>query len=275
MNLHQLKQEFEPLPHGERIAFLTTRGYDLQEANDIINWLYSNPTPPPQKKAAEDRLSETLQKLEARIELAKTNPPDPKQEELSLFELDIVHTRHLLGGATLHDDASYHKPGLILTESVKWLRDEFRPSCLPFALILGGTGSGKTFAALAHLNSIATVDIRFGVLQRSNARYVHAYKLAEMVHSLKKHADALDDLARCGVLLIDDLGAEPVGFRGADFIAHLDYLVGERHKFRKRTIITSNTTGEAFKSLYGERIVSRFNQIGLVLETNEPDLRQR
>lgn len=276
MNHFALKEAVKSLPPVQQVAYLKQLGYTEEQIPDFLNWILATELTPRalQKPQRESRLSEALNKVKARIEQAKQNPEPPKVDGMDPFKRDQLHNQYMLGGSTLYDGASYHNPELRQTEAFSWMRNVFHGSAKPFALLLGGTGAGKTFAAIAYTNMIAKVDIVMGKIQYSNAAYLHAYKLAEMLANIKKHGEELDKYKQKGVLILDDLGTEPVGFRGADFQAHLHYLIDERHKFRKKTFITSNTTSEGFKELYGERIVSRFAEVGLGLEAKDPDLRR-
>lgn len=282
MNHLELREAVRSLPPLQQVAYLKQLGYTDEQIPDFLNWILSNgvQTRQSEKEKQDNRMAETLEKLKARMEFAKQNPEPPKLDGMDPFERDQLHNQYMLGGSTLYDGASYHNPELRQTETFSWMRNVFHGSAKSFALLLGGTGAGKTFAAIAYTNMIAKVDIVMGKIQYSNAAYLHAYKLAEMLANIKKHGEELDKYKQKGVLVLDDLGTEPVGFRGADFQAHLGYLIDERHKFRRKTIITSNTTMESkektigFKELYGDRIVSRLMESGFGLETNDPDLRR-
>lgn len=277
MSFLKLKQAVLAIPEGDRIAFLRTKGYKTQQdAEDMLRFLLM-PSKPTENKPVEkpDRFREVMERAAAFGQKLKANPPAPKEGLLTPFERDVLHTRHIMGGPTVHDTASYHNPNLRQTETTRWLVNEFMPSGMHFALILGNPGAGKTFGALAYVNRIAQVEVNVGKIQRTNARYVHAYRLAEMISEHRKFRHELDDLTRgCGVLMLDDLGTEPEGWKGKDFDRHFGYLIDERYKFRKKTIITSNTTLDKFNALYGEAVTSRFAQVGMFLETQDPDLRR-
>lgn len=290
MNQRELKQQLEALPKQERPAYLIAMGLPEHEVPDLLRYFFADrPTKAPKSgtdpvrwmmreaRPKDGALTEALAKCEAMIQRKRQEPPVENTEGgLTQLERDVLHNRLLLGGETLLDEASFQNPDLRQTETIRWFLNSFIPSGSQFAVVMGGAGSGKTFGALAYINRIAKVEMGIGQkIQKTNAAYVHAYRLYEMISDRKKHGEKLDEITRnVGILLIDDLGTEPTGFRGGDFLAHFEYLIGERHKFRKKTIMTSNTTSEDFKELYGERIVSRFNEIGLFLETKDPDMRK-
>jgi len=279
MNQRELFKVLAPLSPEERLAFLMDKGTGKAEAQDYLAYLFpvrQAPKEDPREKTP-GRLQEAMAKLQILAKKAKENPVEPKDQGLTLFERDILHNRYLLGGETLLDGASYHNPKADKTEAMNWLPNTFLPSGKHFAVMLGQPGSGKTFAALAYANRIAKVEIEVFKIQYSSAMYVHAYKMAEYIHNSRKYGDELNKLASCGVLVVDDLGCEPVGYRGKDFDAHFGYLIGERHKFRKKTIITSNASFEGpdgFKELYDKRIISRLSEVGLLLQTKQEDMRR-
>lgn len=207
---------------------------------------------------------------------AKDQPfPAGKAHGQTPFELDIAHNRFLLGGQTIFDGASFHNPAFRETEASRWFLTEFRNAGRRSALLLGNPGSGKTWACLAHANSLAKVNRRGLEIVGSNARFVTAFDLAELFHNSRKKAadEHLEDIKRSKVLIVDDLGAEPAGFRGSDFVAYFDRLFSDRHMHMKTTLITSNASKAQIIDLYGSRFTSRFNDCGLIFESKEGDFR--
>lgn len=273
--LAQLRQVVLGMDAPKRFSYLQSVGIPDREIPDLLNFMLSEPLVTPRQENREsNRMAEALKRIELRQQELAKNPPPPMVDGLLPFEKDVLHNRYLLGGASLHDGASFHNPKLTQTSALQWFRNEFLPSGVHFALILGKPGCGKTFAALAYVNLIAKVRIEMGKIQESNARYVHAYRLAEMLHDFKKNSNEIDAITKCGVLLLDDLGSEPTGWRGDDLKAHLGYLIDNRYRFKKKTIITTNAKEKEFAELYGERIISRFAEVGMFYQTQDPDLRK-
>lgn len=277
MNLNTLRERLEPLPKEDRKAFVRNIGIPEDEIEGYIQYVF-NPAKPKQvednRESKPGRLQEALAGLELLKQKAKANPPEVKINGLSPFELDVLHNRYLLGGETLLDRASYHNPEVVQTDIMQWLVNTFLPSGMHFAVLLGEQGAGKTYGALAYMNRIAKIDVKVCKIQYSNSIYIHAYKLSEYIHNPKKYDDELKKLISCGVLMLDDLGCEPVGYRGKDFEAHFGYLIGERHKFRKKTIITSNATPNDLRELYGDRVISRLMEVGLLFQSKQEDMRR-
>lgn len=171
----------------------------------------------------------------------------------------------LMGGSSIYQGIRLQDDTNKPTQVIQALLMEHPKRLKAGYLIIGGTGSGKTYGAIAFIAEMAgTINAR--------AEMVHAYNMARRINA--RDWDELQVFERVKFLLIDDLGAEPEGFRGADFHAHFDYLMNERHSHRLTTVITSNMTRKVIIERYGERFISRFRENGQVIETTDPDFRQ-
>lgn len=265
-------------PEQQRTKLLEI-GYQPGEIPDFLNFLHSRPAQEsqPRRKGKiidPNWMEKSLERIRQRFRERAENPEVQRQEAMDKFQRDVLHTQYLLGGSTEFDRASYWNPETQGTQAAQWMRDIFHPNGYRFALLFGGVGSGKTWAALAWLNLAAQFEINCGRVQRSNAAFIHAYRLAQMVSDQKTYGKELESLIRKPILLIDELGAEPAGFRGADFLAHLEYMVNQRHSFKVKTVITTNMSPEDFKTVYGTRITSRISEVGKSFQTTDGDFRQ-
>ncbi len=115
-------------------------------------------------------------------------------------------------------------------------------------LLLGTSGLGKTFL----LNSIAA-----RVLARGFAvKKVTAYTLMEQLLSgIRQNTDAAGSFLTVPLLLIDDLGTEPM--INNITLEYLFSILNERHNAGLHTVIASNLNSEKLQERYGERIFSR------------------
>lgn len=264
---YQQQAHFKTLPEAEKLSFLRTLKPGLSDTayQDWINWVESPIQHVEKQEKGTGNLAETLARIDVLRQTAKAAPPP---EPPDYFARDVLLNQYLMGGSTRFDDASLANPNLIDTEVIHW----FKSIQSKVALIIGGPGAGKTWGTLAWMNSLATA--RGGnKVEYADAAFITAFRLSEMFHNQKKFQIQLDEILQKRHLLIDDLGAEPSGFRGADFVAYFDYLFSERHRFRRSTFITSNATRETIKSVYGDRFISRFNEVGNFLETTQKDMR--
>jgi DNA replication protein DnaC len=212
-----------------------------------------------------------LQDAMERVMARAANVPLPESDDIfrttKPTELEAKQSllAGIFNGPSIFSNACFGHPELKETNVTRYLQQVFRPSSKRSILVLGGVGAGKTHGLVAYLVEW---------LYRNNSRsggYVTAYDLAHMMHA--KKFDQLEKVSRVQLLLIDDLGTEPSGWKGADFVAHFENLFNERHRQLKHTFMTSNLTMDVFKEAYGERLVSRLRQIGDVYQTSEKDMR--
>lgn len=275
----------------EQRAFLQSIKFPETEIEDylrMVNMPRAVYTPKPKTVSSVmddpkyQRIFNSIAKLQAE---ADANPKRAEETQQAKFQRDILHNRYLLKAETDLDGASMHNPNFRETDIWKHLWHEFRPGHFRNLLLIGDTGNGKTFAAITYINTIAEVRIEVNRVQQSNALFVKPYRICEMLADQKRWFDELREIRRTRILMIDDLGTEPTGFKGADFVAFVDDMFDERSKRPNLiTIFTSNGTVESVKDgngnikpgirdLYGDRFASRFGGNGYYYESKGVDLR--
>ena len=131
--------------------------------------------------------------------------------------------------------------------------DTFRPNLM----LTGEAGLGKTFL----LNCVAA-----RVEERGHAAtMVTAYHLLEIMRDRHFHMEEtggeFERLMNAGLLLIDDLGTEPM-LRNITQ-EYLFILLNDRVSKRRHTVIATNLTFPQLKERYGERIMSRLADTSL------------
>ncbi len=117
-------------------------------------------------------------------------------------------------------------------------------------LLSGPSGLGKTFL----MHAMAARLIERGV----NVLMVSAYSFLQMAR--KSHFEAEDgvkDLMDVPVLMLDDLGSEPLMQNIT--VEQLFHLINERQRMGLSTVISTNLTLPELKDRYTERIASRLN----------------
>lgn len=137
-------------------------------------------------------------------------------------------------------------------------------------LLYGLGGVGKTFL----LNCVFARIIERG---HSGIR-ITAYRLHEAMR--KKHigseedAQAYDELIEAPLLMIDDLGTEPM-LRGIS-VEYLFTLLNERCAAKRHTVIATNLRPKEIMERYGERVSSRLmdRSRGIAIEMRGSDLRK-
>lgn len=150
---------------------------------------------------------------------------------------------------------------------------EWAKSDKVFCLILGGAGSGKTVAAVeALLNAKMAWDGgKSWCYSSSEARFAAATDLARLSYFDLEAQRRLGRLERVPWLVLDDLGAE---LMTPGWASNFGEIINVRNSGRRKTVVTSNLTVEAFKERYDERVISRIRGNGVVLSSGSIDLRR-
>lgn len=118
-------------------------------------------------------------------------------------------------------------------------------------LFVGQTGLGKTFLAHCIANHVANSG--------SSVCFLTAYNLSNLMFDAYMGKDAALDMERalltCDLLVIDDLGSEPMR-RNVNLESFFS-LLNERSIAKRPVIVCSNYMPNALRDRYGERIISR------------------
>jgi DNA replication protein DnaC len=125
----------------------------------------------------------------------------------------------------------------------------------PILVLAGGTGCGKTCAAIEHLLTCAgPTPLRS---QCESAGFITAVELGRLWPRFRDDRDRLLAIERVSALVVDDVGMEE-----DSLTAKLDHLIYQRAGNRRPTVITANMTAEEFRVRYDERVWSRLAQSG-------------
>ena len=126
-------------------------------------------------------------------------------------------------------------------------------------LFYGGTGVGKTYTMHTLAKNKGKVE-----------NFVEM--LVEFIDYQNKgfYYDKLKELTNQDYLFIDDIGSE----KTTEFVITFLYLiVNKRYENMKRTVFATNLSLEDFSSRYGDRILSRINEMCLLVELKGEDKR--
>lgn len=131
------------------------------------------------------------------------------------------------------------------------------------ALIMGGTGVGKSYLMYAVANEF--MKNGFSVL------YVSAIKLNSLMLSyhtsfVSERDVYLADVIDCDLLIIDDLGSEQKIKNVTD--EYLLKILDEREKADKPVFVTANLNEEQLKNSYNERVFSRLFNVNKTIISN-------
>lgn len=119
-------------------------------------------------------------------------------------------------------------------------------------LLVGNTGSGKTYLITACVNNV--------IAQNKSVMFTTAYTLNSMcldahLSDYKTSQSILDTLTDVDVLAIDDLGTE-INYKNVT-AEYLFVIVNERIARHKQTFISTNLTLPELRDRYDERLFSR------------------
>lgn len=134
----------------------------------------------------------------------------------------------------------------------------------------GQTGIGKTFLAACVVNALIEKGIYafFSTAFNLNNIFIDYFKAKD-----NEKAEILEPLLESDVLIIDDLGTEPI--LNNVTLNYLYLVLNERMINGKSTIINSNLDPDQVLDRYGERIFSRIlcKRDGIALKLSGEDLR--
>lgn len=154
-----------------------------------------------------------------------------------------------------------------ISSAAQWLID---PSGKPSLLLLGSVGNGKTTLAkaIARLIEFLT-EKELGYSKRKNVRFITAKDVCKLCVASERYKDMrddYDDLFREEMLIIDELGEEPVEVMvfGMVYTPLID-LLAHRYANQLFTIITTNLNKDGLMEKYNERIYDRLKEMATII----------
>ena len=144
------------------------------------------------------------------------------------------------------------------------------PTVMQKTVVMSGkSGLGKTY--LMHAMAKVMLQRGFNVLMISAYRFLDTARKAYLTGDTKD----LDMLMEADVLMIDDMGAEPLMENIT--ITQWFNLVNERQLHGKGTVISTNLSDSEMRNRYTERVASRLlnTSESLILQFRGEDVRRR
>lgn len=149
--------------------------------------------------------------------------------------------------------------------------DKYPNNAKPNVTLLGKSGLGKTF----FLNCVAQRlrERGFPVMMMTGFRMLEAMRRRHM--GTFENRDAFDEMLEAPVLMLDDLGSEPM--LNNVTIEYLFTLLNERSAAGRPTFVATNFSMSELQEHYNERIASRLLDTGrtYVIPLEGEDLRTR
>ncbi len=173
---------------------------------------------------------------------------------------------------------SFKKAGYKDLNNLEKIYDKMLSYCEKFPetdkniVIAGSVGTGKSYLAGCIANELLSNDF--------NVIFISACELNSIL--LKYHTAPVDDkgiyldlLTDCDLLIIDDLGSEPIYKNVTE--EYLLMIVSERMNKNNPFIITTNLEQEQLLDRYGDRTLSRLNdkRHGVFIQIKGEDLRRK
>ncbi|WP_407288259.1 ATP-binding protein [Streptomyces sp. BP-8] len=138
----------------------------------------------------------------------------------------------------------------------------------PSLLIVGPTGTGKTHQAYGAIRTLLSAGVRLR-WEAVTAADLYARLRPRSGHDAERD---LQTLARCPLLLLDDLGAA----KNSEWTEELTYrLINHRYEHMRPTLITTNLPTDALRTALGDRISSRLAEMTERVILTGPDRRRR
>lgn len=168
-------------------------------------------------------------------------------------------------------DCRQSKQLCVLYDKMREFCDRFSDTRVKFILLTGQSGVGKTTLAYAVANALLEKGV--------SVCFVTAFEFNNLMlryhtTNVSARSQYMDFLLDCDMLIIDDLGTEPV--LKSVTKEYLYNVVDTRLVNGKKTMVTSNLNLEELMARYGERTVSRMTNktYSLTKELLGDDLRK-
>ncbi len=185
-----------------------------------------------------------------------------KNETFESFDLNMIPDEKEIGQGLSQRDISRAARNLC----EKWA-DQYPDSRYRTVTLSGESGLGKTF--LMRAMAARLTERGFSVLM------ISAYQFLQTARkSFFESDDGLEELINTPILMLDDLGSEPLMKNVT--VEALFTLINERLNRGMYTVLSTNLDMDEFKKRYTERIGSRIDnpRSGLVIVLKGKDLRK-
>lgn len=137
----------------------------------------------------------------------------------------------------------------------------------PSLLLLGGTGTGKTYCAYAAVRALTASGVN---CPWDAVTAADLYARLRPRHRVDPEAE-FERYLKVGLLILDDLGAA----KGSEWNEEINYrLINHRYENELPTLITSNVPPKDLAGAMGERVASRLREMALRVVLRGEDRRK-
>ena len=178
------------------------------------------------------------------------------------FTLELVET-YLL--AAIQAEVIFRRRQFVLNDSLmeqvhkmaNWLTNDSSKFGM---LLCGGFGNGKSTMMYAFQHLLNLLEIRNPIF--GGNYWMRIIDAKSIVNLYKTNPTDWHNLARTGMLAIDDLGIEPLELLDyGNVVSPVIDLITKRYECQHFTLITSNLTPPEISARYGERIADRLREM--------------
>lgn len=204
------------------------------------------------------------------VTYAPEHQPEPTEDEMARVTADMLRQDRLRCRevAGMPERVRNMLTTVTNTAAVESAR-EFISGSRTLLVLAGGTGCGKTVAGCVAIDEYLQRD---GYRFRRVGRFV---KAIDLVRAGTFDAEFWEGHERSPLLVIDDLGTEPLDEKGWA-LANLAALIDKRYDACRKTILTTNLDVARFKARYcndGGRLADRIREAGAFIEFDGKSLR--
>lgn len=225
-----------------------------------------------------EALSERLQRLKTDLEERRTDPSEEDRKFAAIAERERAAVVDQAGECWTRFPLRYQDAVTERPDVLDWV-GQFHadPQRAPSLLLLGPTGTGKTYQAYGAVRAAVAhaIPLRAGGFRAPTWK---ALTYADLCASLRPRGRdydteaALDKYRKTELLFVDDLGAA----KATEFVEEATYrLINGRYEDMKPSIFTSNLALPGLREAIGDRIASRLAETCVRVVLDGPDRRRR